>query len=103
MSRWLVKFMGSHLSTEKEAARALGGLITDPKYLGVSGRYFDGFKEIASSAESRDETKARAVWEQSARLAGLSQENAEYRPIRPAGSSADVATLLDGFKASVGE
>jgi light-dependent protochlorophyllide reductase len=103
MSRWLVKFMGSHLSTEKEAARALGGLITDPKYLCVSGRYFDGFKEIASSAESRDETKARAVWEQSARLAGLSQENAEYHPIRPAGSSADVATLLDGFKTSVGE
>lgn len=74
MSRWFVNFMGSHLSTEEEAARALGGLISDPKYSGVSGRYFDGCKEIASSAESRDERKARAVWEQGANLAGLPQE-----------------------------
>jgi NAD(P)-dependent dehydrogenase (short-subunit alcohol dehydrogenase family) len=103
MSRWFVGFMGSHLSTEEEAAQALGGLLIDAKYSGVSGRYFDGFQEIPSSVESRDEKKARGVWEQTARLAGLSQEDTEYRPIRPAGSSVAVATLLDGLKASVGE
>jgi NAD(P)-dependent dehydrogenase (short-subunit alcohol dehydrogenase family) len=86
-SRWFVNLMGSHLSTEEEAARALGSLITDTRYSGVSGKYFDGFKEIPSSAESRDEKKARAVWEQGARLAGLSQENAHYRPIRHPASS----------------
>lgn len=71
MSRWFVNFMGSHLSTEEEAAKALGGLVADAKYSGVSGKYFDGFKEIPSSLESRDEGKARSVWEQSTKLAGL--------------------------------
>ena len=71
MSRWFVNFRGSHLSTDEEAAEALGGLIVDSKYSGVSRTYFDGFWKIPSSVESRDETKARSVWEQSARLAGL--------------------------------
>jgi len=77
-SDWFVRFMGSHRSTEEEAAQALGGLLIDAKYAGVSGRYFDGFKEIASSVESRDETKARTVWEQSSKLAGLGREEIEH-------------------------
>ena len=85
-SRRFVNFMGSHLSSEEEAARALGGLVIDAKYSGMSGRYFDGFREVPSSAESRNETKARAVWEQSARLAGLSEHAGEH-PGRPAASS----------------
>jgi NAD(P)-dependent dehydrogenase (short-subunit alcohol dehydrogenase family) len=79
-----VKFMGSHYSTEGEAAQALGGLISDAKYSGVSGKYFDGFKEIPSSSESRDENKARTVWEQSAKLAGLAREDAEFSVPAPA-------------------
>jgi len=78
MSRWLVNFMGSHLSTEEEAARGLGGLIADARYSAVSGRYFDGFKEIPSSAQSRDKSKARAVWEQSSALAGLSGADTQH-------------------------
>jgi NAD(P)-dependent dehydrogenase (short-subunit alcohol dehydrogenase family) len=77
-SKWFVSFMGSHRSTEEEAARALGGLLIDAKYSGVSGKYFDGFKEIPSSVESREENKARTVWEQSAKLAGLAQGEADY-------------------------
>jgi len=82
-SRWFVNFMGSHLETEETAARALGGLITDPRYLGLSGKYFDGIKEIPSSIESRDETKARSVWEQSSALAGLPQHDARNLPSQP--------------------
>lgn len=77
MSHWFVSFMGSHLSTEEEAGQALGALVADAKYSGVSGRYFDGFKEIPSSVESRDEAKARTVWQESSRLAGLSQDQNE--------------------------
>ena len=73
-SRWFVNFMGSHRSTEEEAGRALGRLLLEQLYFGVGGKYFDGFKEIPSSAESRDERKSRAVWEQSLRLAGLAGE-----------------------------
>ena len=70
-SRWFVNFMGSHLATEEEAAQALGRLLTDGRFAEIRGRYFDGFHEIPSSVESRDEAKARAVWEQAARLADL--------------------------------
>jgi NAD(P)-dependent dehydrogenase (short-subunit alcohol dehydrogenase family) len=95
-SNWFVNFMGSHLSTEAEAAQALGGLVTDAKYSGVSGRYFDGFREVPSSAESRDESKSGAVWEQSARLVGLLEEHAACRPRWPAAE----ANLRDGLQAS---
>jgi hypothetical protein len=44
-------------------------------------------------AKSREENKARAVWEQSARLVGLSQEDAKFHPMRPAGSTAAAQTL----------
>ena len=84
MSRWFVNFMGSHLATEEEAAQALGRLLTDSRYAEISGRYFDGFHEIPSSVESRDEAKARAVWEQAARLADL---DLRHDPLlAPAGS-----------------
>jgi len=78
-----VKFMGSHHSTEEEAAQALGGLLCHARYAGVGGKYFDGFREILSSAESRDENKARTVWEQSARLAGFPQDEAAFPAVRP--------------------
>lgn len=74
-SRWFVNFMGSHLSTEGEAARALGDLLINAKYAGVSGTYIDGRHTIPSSVESRDERKARAVWAQSLELAGLPPED----------------------------
>jgi light-dependent protochlorophyllide reductase len=83
MSRWFVSFMGSHLSTEEEAGQALGALVADAKYSAVSGKYFDGFKEIPSSVESRDEAKARTVWQQGSRLAGLSQDHDEHNPPQP--------------------
>src|SRR5215468_2946433 len=87
-SRWFVNVMGSHLSTEEEAAQALGSLVTDARCSGTSGRYFDGFKEIRSSIESRDEAKARAVWEQGTRLAGLSENgDQESSPARPEATS----------------
>lgn len=77
VSSWFVSFMGSHLSTEEEAALALGDLLCESKYAGVSGRYFDGFREIPSSNESRDVSKAQTVWKQGAQLAGLTAETLE--------------------------
>jgi NAD(P)-dependent dehydrogenase (short-subunit alcohol dehydrogenase family) len=87
-SRWFVNFMGSHLSTEEEAGRALGELLISLKYAGIHGRYFDGFKETPSSPESRNENKARAVWEQSAKLVGLSQHAVDHSPMQPRGNNA---------------
>ena len=61
-------------AAEQEAALALGGLLVNPEYASVTGRYFDGFREIPSSVESRDTAKARSVWEQGALLAGLTRQ-----------------------------
>ena len=86
-SNWFVSFMGSHLSTEEEAGRALGELLISPKYSGVHGKYFDGFKEIPSSVESTDDQKARAVWVQSAKLVALSQHSLAHLPMQAATKS----------------
>jgi NAD(P)-dependent dehydrogenase (short-subunit alcohol dehydrogenase family) len=81
-SNWFVNFMGSHLSTEEEAARDVSDLLVSPKYSGVSGKYFDGSQQIASSVESRDPIKAQTVWEQSQRLVGISREEPSLAPTR---------------------
>jgi len=58
----------------QESGRALARLVLDPALELVSGRYFEGLMEIRSSAESYDEAKAAALWEQSAELVGLSRD-----------------------------
>ncbi len=97
-SRWFVNFMGSHLSTEQEAAQGLGDLLVDAKYSGVSGKYFDGFKESPSSVESRDERKARVVWEESEKLAELSPDGVENLRTTAAG---DAPSSVSAMKLNV--
>lgn len=80
-SAWFVRFMGSHLATEAEAARNLGRLLIDPKYSRVSGRYFDGDREISSSAESRDAAKAALAWRQACALVNLPPADDGLRPL----------------------
>jgi len=88
-SRWFVRCMGSHLATEEEAAQALARLLTDETFAEISGRYFDGFDEVPSSVESQDEAKARAVWEQAARLADIDHR---HDPMPPLKSTSPAAT-----------
>jgi protochlorophyllide reductase len=68
MSRWFVRFMGSRRSSLDEAGRNLGALATDPAYDAPGGRYYFIDAEATSSIESRDEVKARAVFDQAAAL-----------------------------------
>jgi hypothetical protein len=67
-----------------DSGRALARLVVDPALENVSGRYFEGLAEIRSSAESYDETKAAALWEQSAELVGLGEEEGWLRPVATA-------------------
>jgi NAD(P)-dependent dehydrogenase (short-subunit alcohol dehydrogenase family) len=53
------------------SGRNLAALATEPRFEGVSGRYFEGIKEIRSSELSYDEANARDLWETGCRLAGL--------------------------------
>jgi NAD(P)-dependent dehydrogenase (short-subunit alcohol dehydrogenase family) len=70
-----------NIHSPEESGRALARLVLDPALDSVSGRYFEGLKEIRSSEESYDEAKAAALWDQSAELVGLSQEEVSRRPV----------------------
>jgi len=45
--------------------------VLDPTLEGISGKYFDGMGERASSQESYDQQKAAELWETSAELVKL--------------------------------
>ena len=61
--RFLPQVKSPRASGEKLAA-----LVTDSRFDGVSGQYFDGLKPIRSSAESYDREKALDLWQTSERL-----------------------------------
>jgi NAD(P)-dependent dehydrogenase (short-subunit alcohol dehydrogenase family) len=54
-------------STRRSGSR-LAALAVDPAFEGVTGRYYEGVKEIRSSADSYDEAKALDLWHTSERL-----------------------------------
>lgn len=47
----------------------LAALVDDPRFDGVTGKYFDGLKPVLSSADSYDRDKSRDLWESSEGLA----------------------------------
>jgi NAD(P)-dependent dehydrogenase (short-subunit alcohol dehydrogenase family) len=61
--RFLPQVRSAHTSGEHLAA-----LVTDPRFDGISGQYFDGQKPIRSSADSYDRAKALDLWRTSERL-----------------------------------
>lgn len=67
---------GLPFSTPRRAGEGLARLATDPALAGVSGRYWEIDHEARSSGASYDEARARALWDDSARLAGLRRDEA---------------------------
>jgi NAD(P)-dependent dehydrogenase (short-subunit alcohol dehydrogenase family) len=62
------------ISTAPKSGEALARLVLDPALARTTGRYFPStarWREAPSSAESYDESRARALWEASARLCAL--------------------------------
>lgn len=57
-----------NVHTASESGAALADLVSSSAWAGVSGRYFQGRHEIASSIESLDEARAQALWEASEAL-----------------------------------
>jgi light-dependent protochlorophyllide reductase len=52
----------------RTSGRHLAALVADPRFEGVTGRYFDGLKDIRSSQDSYDQAKATDLWQTSQRL-----------------------------------
>ncbi|HEY0302443.1 MAG TPA: SDR family NAD(P)-dependent oxidoreductase [Rhizomicrobium sp.] len=67
----VLRLVMPNVNSPTTSGRHLAALATDPRFAGVSGRYFEGIKEIRSSELSYDSGNARALWEDSCRLVGL--------------------------------
>ena len=60
--------ISENIHTTDASGRAMADMVDGKDWAGVSGRYAEGRKIIASSEESYDETKARRLWEVSEAL-----------------------------------
>ncbi len=60
-----------NVNTPRQSGRALARLVNDPSLSGISGRYFSGTNEVASSQDSHDQAKATDLWETSVELTQL--------------------------------
>jgi NAD(P)-dependent dehydrogenase (short-subunit alcohol dehydrogenase family) len=61
---------GVNIHTPRQSAAALARLVLDPELEHTTGRYFSGRREIRSSEDSYDTTKATDLWNTSAALTG---------------------------------
>jgi light-dependent protochlorophyllide reductase len=62
------------ISTAEQSGRALARLVWDPALIHTSGKYFPShtrWAEAPSSADSRDATRARELWEASVQMTHL--------------------------------
>ena len=57
-----------NVNSTRTSGGRLAALAVDPAFDGVTGTYFEGAKEIRSSADSYDAAKAADLWETSERL-----------------------------------
>lgn len=63
----LLRVLPNVNSTRSSGSR-LAALVTDPRFDGVTGAYFEGKRPIRSSADSYDRDKALDLWQTSERL-----------------------------------
>ncbi|MFZ6028165.1 MAG: SDR family NAD(P)-dependent oxidoreductase [Chloroflexota bacterium] len=64
------------MNSADKSGQALARLVLDSSLEGITGKYYSGLKEEPSSEESYDLQKAFELWELSARLVNLAQEEA---------------------------
>jgi light-dependent protochlorophyllide reductase len=72
--RWVLpalRLFAPNVHSARESGEALARLVLDPALEGLSGRYFEGRREIRSSDASYDLAAARDLWEVSVELSGL--------------------------------
>ncbi len=70
----LRRVLSPNIHTPAESGAALARLITERDLEGVSGKYFEGSREIRSSVESYDLRLAAELWQGSALLTGVPTE-----------------------------
>src|SRR5246500_1352484 len=64
----LRRLFSPNVHTAEESGGALALLVTDPELSGVTGRYFEGRRQIRSSEESYNDARAEDLWNRSTAL-----------------------------------
>ena len=67
----LMRFFRSSIRSTKQSGTDLGNLVLNEHFSSISGKYFDGPKEIPSSKESYDINRAKELWNWSSNILGL--------------------------------
>lgn len=72
----VLRFFIPNVNTPQKSGQALARLLLDPGLESISGKYFEGFKEIRSSRDSYNTAYADELWQTSIELSALtSKEN----------------------------
>src|SRR6266566_2744743 len=66
-----LRFVLPNAHSPNASGKALARLVLDPTLEGISGKYFEGMRERASSEESYNRQEAAELWETSAELVKL--------------------------------
>lgn len=67
----LRRFLSPNVYSPAESGAALARLVFGPVLANASGKYFEGMREIRSSEESYEATRATELWQASAALTGV--------------------------------
>ncbi len=76
-----------NVNSTAQSGRALANLVTEPGFEHVSGKYFEGVREVPSSKDSYDPAIASELWESSASMVKLTLDETILR-LRSAPSAA---------------
>jgi NAD(P)-dependent dehydrogenase (short-subunit alcohol dehydrogenase family) len=70
----IITLLPINANTPKKSGKALASLVTSPLFSNVTGKYFEGIKEIKSSKLSYSKENAQDLWNTSVNLVKLSKD-----------------------------
>jgi hypothetical protein len=60
-----------NVNSAARSGRALAGMVSEPRFERISGKYFQGTRDVPSSIDSYDPAMAADLWESSAAMVRL--------------------------------
>jgi light-dependent protochlorophyllide reductase len=68
-----------NVNSAAQSGRSLASIVTEPRFERVSGKYFEGAREVPSSKDSYDPAMAAELWESSAAMVKLARSETILR------------------------
>jgi light-dependent protochlorophyllide reductase len=68
-----------NVNSAARSGRALANMVTDPRFERISGKYFQGSRDVPSSKDSYDPVIATELWESSASMVKLAPDETILR------------------------